>query len=357
MTMWLRLNILNDGSCAYLYATDADDVKHFFMPKSSQRVVRIWHNDESHSLIRSYADDSPIQIPHNTVNDQYIDFKSEVAFDYFCDEFEKSEYNDPNTYHLLGHNCSHAAYFALNLAGIPVIGNKFFLGKVHEHSTLHLPMVLTPQTLFMWALNYKTQEKYTQSPGTILHQQIKSAARFFRERGASYPRIQEVTGRLTFNAEQTITQYPHHADSVLIALKQGMKLFTSDSPQKHADKLQKLSKSFYLRERPLADQWLTRRLDYLNAIFFATVIECATVFIDPWLFTMLLAWLLFLQFLECLLTRSGPDFFASSKRITPFSEVLQEVVSLMKDGSELGVEAHIGDKLSEMSPVYQSGSR
>lgn len=109
--MIVQLNVLQNGTCAQIYAY-AEDHEESFSTLHSARVIKIWHNDAGPS-IRTY--DSTLR---NCDNDYFVLFKSRVPFGVFCEQFYTSEYNDSSKYNYYGHNCANAANHALKLANI-----------------------------------------------------------------------------------------------------------------------------------------------------------------------------------------------------------------------------------------------
>src|SRR5579862_9348824 len=116
--MFLKLNIFKNGSCAEIIAIAEDHEEEFKTDSFSTRHAVIWHNHKVPSF--------QVRLPReNYDNDLFIIFQSEVPFKDFCEAFYHSEYNQPENYNYITHNCAHAADHALRLANINLQINKF----------------------------------------------------------------------------------------------------------------------------------------------------------------------------------------------------------------------------------------
>jgi len=102
--MRIKLNILPQYFCAHLYAKRDSKAEEPYciegvFPTTSIRLI-------------------PVKFTTNYDNDHFIEFKSDVPFNIFCMRLSLSEYNLPENYHIIKHNCAHAAAYALQVAGI-----------------------------------------------------------------------------------------------------------------------------------------------------------------------------------------------------------------------------------------------
>jgi hypothetical protein len=115
-----------------------------------QRYFTLHHSDHERGLIFG-------RIPQLYDNDQFIEFHSNVSFKEYAEKMEKSEFADPTKFHTLKHNCTHAAVYALRLAGIDLgITKNILFNRLGDRFFQRLPLhSLTPLDLFYLARDYK----------------------------------------------------------------------------------------------------------------------------------------------------------------------------------------------------------
>lgn len=171
--MFLKLNIVDNGGCAHLYAHAEKYESAFILNNEPVRHIQIWHNDGWPSLTKNKYHSV------NCINDLFLWFKSKVSFAWFCEQFSQSEYNKHENYHVLTHNCANAAHYALSLARIHLPISSFRCNRFSYYSCLHIPgFILTPTRLFEVALEFKCKQQNQHmrgnNPVTHLHQRAQT---------------------------------------------------------------------------------------------------------------------------------------------------------------------------------------
>jgi hypothetical protein len=144
--MIIELNVLQDGSCARIFASADPDEESW----EGLRAIKIWHNSGKESIERYF-------IRRQTYdNDFTIRFNSRCSFQAFCHDFSHSAYNQGDKYHFFTHNCANAANHALDLAGIKLDIRTFKLTSLAPHPLTRVPTpFLAPIDLFHKAVAYK----------------------------------------------------------------------------------------------------------------------------------------------------------------------------------------------------------
>lgn len=143
--MILQLNVLQDGSCARIFASREFNEETW----ECLSHIKIWHNKGKKSIEKMFR--QPVWYE----NDYVIQFKSQMSFRSFCEQFNRSEYNNGDNYRIYTHNCANAAEYALKIAGIDLKIPKIKLTSLCPHPITRLPTpVLSPIDLFHYAKSY-----------------------------------------------------------------------------------------------------------------------------------------------------------------------------------------------------------
>ncbi|CAM2870363.1 hypothetical protein LEWO105114_05970 [Legionella worsleiensis] len=256
------LNIIALGSCAHIYAK-ADVDEPLFNAMDS---IKIWHNNQQPSL-SAYSE--PKQ---QYSNDLCLSFESSVPFVTFCEEFSKSEYNNPDLYHMMTHNCADSALFALRLAGIQLDLPLLQFGRFYEPSYfLRLPgITLTPLALFEAAKEYKIQQLQNSPLNRRFNRLVKQL--FEQIQQEINPARQIHTQTIIQYTIRCITKRPHQLTVCTDTLATTHKLLTHDSATPDYEN--------YLRQ----SCFFKRRVKPIQAVYLGAVIDkSAIILLARWL--------------------------------------------------------------------------
>ncbi len=104
--------------------------------------VKIHHTSQSTGL-------EPYSSLHlDCDNDSFVVLRSAISFKKFCFDFVRSEFNNPQNFCALAHNCAHGVNFALKLANIHL--------NVRKLGFIQCPSLgLSPLELYLLAKKYK----------------------------------------------------------------------------------------------------------------------------------------------------------------------------------------------------------
>ncbi|RUR17719.1 hypothetical protein ELY21_10420 [Legionella sp. km535] len=252
--MYIMLNVVSLGTCAQIYAQAHINEPLF----NDMHLVKIWHNKDEPSLSHG-------TLPkHQYDNDNCVTFESSVPFARFCEEFSNSEYNNPDFYHMLTHNCANGARFALKLAGIDLALPWIQFGRIIETSLiLRIPGVtLTPLTLFDAARRYKIQqlknsELNSQFTNLVhqLHQHIDLETNPNR-------RIQTQT--IVAETIRRVNKRPHRLKMCTDVLGATQNLLTTDSNKAEYKNYLQQSSFFRHRIKPIPAIYIGGAIDTLT---------------------------------------------------------------------------------------------
>lgn len=248
--MIIKLNVYPNGSCAQIYAY-AEDHEEYYLYESlcKLRAVKIWHNDGG---LKSLGVTPPVPL-ENCYNDYTVTFKSKVTFNEFCEQFSRSEFNDSSKYHPLTHNCSHAANFALKLAGIDLnISNGIRLTKI-PGVLFPIPFkALTPTDLYELAKKYKIKmlNEETKPLNNInFRTELAAKALTFRGRATQDDEVKHTVNTIAAEGLTELKQNPHHAEIYLKMMIDSVDILLNLS-SKINDESYKNSANFF-KTRPL----------------------------------------------------------------------------------------------------------
>ncbi|KTD51054.1 Uncharacterised protein [Legionella quateirensis] len=247
------LNVVSLGTCAQIYAQAAVNEPLF----NDMEMVKIWHNKDERSL-------GPGTLPkHQYDNDNCVTFESTVPFVTFCEEFSNSEYNNPDFYHLLTHNCANGARVALQLAGIKLDLPLIQFGRFFEPSCiLRIPgITLTPLTLFEAARHYKVQQLQSSALATHFNRLVDQLnSQIILQ---TNPQIRVQTQTIVDESIRRVIKRPHRLKMCTDVLNATQSFLTKDSDK--ADYKNYLQQSSFFRHRikPLPAVYFGRAIDTL----------------------------------------------------------------------------------------------
>ncbi|KTD52586.1 hypothetical protein Lqui_0152 [Legionella quinlivanii] len=245
--MQIKLNVINNGSCAQIYVLCEPEEK----PWLNFKAVKLWHNSTRANIVGMTS------FPDNFDNDCYVSFVSKVSFESFCSRFAESEYGQSVYYQFLNHNCAHGAHFALQLAGIDVPLSS--MQSMCFSSSIPLPgPVLTPLGLFYQTKKYKTEllqptdsEPLKSIPFRF---QLASNRLLFWAKTASSDKRNEVHALLS-EISKRIEKRPWHAEHHIDTLVKIIDLLMHDTIENQATDFTKLASAFKERNRFLEEQF------------------------------------------------------------------------------------------------------
>lgn len=252
--MFIMLNIVSQGTCAQVYAR-ADDYEASY---KDDRQVKIWHNHCFPSL-------KPASWPnHQFENDSFVTFNSTVPFETFCEQFAATEYNNPEFYHLINHNCANAAKVALQLAEIQLDMPFIHFGRCFEpSSTIRVPVpnniFLTPLGLFEAAQKFKIQQLQGGSLTTQFSQLVtKLQLQIDTQRGQlERAQSQIILSKTIHRAEKR----PHHLESCSEVLIATSDMLSNDSSTTDFKSYLSKASFFKHRIRPITAVYFARLFD------------------------------------------------------------------------------------------------
>lgn len=263
------LNVLSQGTCAQIYAQALEDEPSF----NAMRLVKIWHNADTPSLVRG------ILPKYQYDNDYFVSFESPISFKIFCEQFSASEYNNPQLYKMMNHNCANAALFALHLANIeldlPITRwGRFFAPSL----ALRVPnKTLTPLTLFDAAKKFKTQQIQNESSTHQFSQIIEKLSHQIKAEPSS--KVHDQTQIIVKESIRRAKKRPHHLKSYINVLEATSTILLHESTDQQIKDYQ--SQAFFFRHR----------INSISAVY----IGCA---IDVLLLLQINRWLMLLTNLE-----------------------------------------------------------
>lgn len=216
--MRITLNILQNNTCAQIYAFSTSDEDNFILDNNTISAVKIWHNHQQQAINFYFLP------PQHYDNDYRITFQSAVSFKWFCQQFLVSDYNDPKHYSYLQHNCANAANFALQLAAINLPIGFIHLTSITANSFIKLPSpFLTPRDLYQVAKAYKIED-ITQKPFVSFKVELASSSLIF---WANSERNRSLTNKAMAVLDKTtgmMKTRPHHTECYLEVLIQTIDL-------------------------------------------------------------------------------------------------------------------------------------
>lgn len=245
--MQIKLNVFNNGSCAQVYAFCDPDEEAWL----NFRIVKIWHNSTKTSMVGLNA------APDNYDNDYCVSFVSKMSFNSFCSQFELSEYNHPENYQYLTHNCSNAAYYALLLAGVTMPANSLRWMSFSSYVSVPGPF-LTPIELFNRAKKYKTSllEYPTQPFSRISFRfELASSRLHFWARTAAAENRDKIHTLLS-EMNQRIKKRPWHAEIHLETLVNITDWLMHEASESEATDYEQLASTFRERNNFVETQFL-----------------------------------------------------------------------------------------------------
>ncbi|MBL7527033.1 hypothetical protein [Legionella bononiensis] len=250
------LNVVSQGTCAQIYA-QADAKEPLY---NDLDMVKIWHNKDEPSL-------SPGTLPkHQYDNDNCVTFESSVPFKTFCEQFADSEFNDPEMYRKMTHNCANGAHFALQLAGIKLDLPLIQFGRFIETSyILRIPGVtLTPLTLFDAARRYKVLQLQSSPITTHFTNLVNQLHTHIDEE--TNPKLRVHTQTIVEEALRRVDKRPHRLKMCTDLLNTTQNLLTKKSDK--SDYKMYLQQSSFFRHRieSLPASYIGRAIDTLAFI-------------------------------------------------------------------------------------------
>lgn len=258
--MYIKLNILQDQVCAQIYAYAENEEEWFELNGFKTYQVKIWHNADSHSLT------IPKSELKNYNNDLFVNFHSNIRFKDFCKTFAESEYNDPNRYHYLKHNCADAANFALRLADIKLPIRYIKMTSPAPDVLLRIPTpVLTPFDLFQFARQHKM--KRLESSNINFKLELAFSAFGFWARSTENPRVKKKSETVILELEKSIKSRSHLAEQYLEAIIESTNRLLSKDPI-YSKEYSNFVERFREREAFPFSQAISQNLNILIVTFF-----------------------------------------------------------------------------------------
>lgn len=206
--MFIKLNVIANASCARIYAWAEGEEA----PYQNTRTIRIWHNPETPSIALNFDP------PNHCDNDCHLTFRTKMPFKEFCEQFAASEYNDPQNYRYLTHNCANGAHFALKIAGIDLPIKFLKLITLNALCSIKIPgPTLTPIDLYHLARKHKLKEVQNFSM-EIFHRE-KGSLLFWTASEKNARKIKQARTIFSEVAKNMATR-PHHMEEYLELLIQ-----------------------------------------------------------------------------------------------------------------------------------------
>lgn len=185
----------------------------FIINSAEKRNLMFHHNPCVHSL-REYC-------PRFKDRDEnyFIEFQVDKPFNTFCSALRKSHFNNRKNFSKITHNCSHAANYALELAGIKLHLKPFYFpNRVSSFSYFFVPgFILTPYELFLAAKNYKIKLLTNQKINEIFHAKTQTLQETTLKTQDSV--IQDVNTIIS-EINTRFRENPHHAEFYIKVLMQ-----------------------------------------------------------------------------------------------------------------------------------------
>lgn len=255
--MYILLNIINQGSSAILHCRANKKEPSF----QNNNEVKIAHTSDAPSL---RFEPFPKR-QHD--NDHFITFKSTVPFKTFCEQFSVSEYNDPEHYQMLFHNCANTVHFALQLAGINISLSYLQFGRWFEYSQIiRIPgTTLTPLTLYEAAKTYKSMLQSQNGNPLASRWRIISEELTHQLDVDSRPKVREMGQVILSEAARHSQSSRHHIEHNINMLRATRELLDSSTPDNITCYQQQIS-FFKNRTKPLDAFWAGRFIDGLTGI-------------------------------------------------------------------------------------------
>lgn len=331
--MIIQLNVLQNGTCAQIYAY-AEDHEKSFSTLHDARAIKIWHN-EGESSMQTYN-----STLNNCDNDYFILFKSSVPFAAFCEQFYTSEYNDSSKYNYYGHNCANAANHALKLANIDLeITNGIRLSRIYPNSIIKIPTTLiTPSDLYHLAKNYKIKEFIdTKQPFSSIYFKIKLATKklALRAKTADDDRIKDNIEIILSEIEQSMQTRTHHAEFYLKVLINTIDVAMYSTIYNYDDIEEYQNLSSYLKERELASslQKQNQQLKIFALCLVLRSIEALAAIEEDWRVTYFLNMMLTFTTFNFLnrVSIEGYDYTPTKKNDTKLSKAISDLAACVED--------------------------
>lgn len=219
--MYLKINVKQGGTSTQIFVQAEEDEE----PWGQFSKVRIAHNGISESI---QGTNYPIT---NYANDYFVTFNSHVPFKQFCENFAVSEYNFPNKYHMLHHNCADAAHYALTLAGIVIRLNRIKSMYIVPSTILRVPSpILSPLDLFNECKALKLKDPQTPK----LQSDIDTASWRLTHWSQDHPKKQCVE-KIVSAVKNNVCTNQHHADLYLKVLLDTMHTKSSEEKTRYAN--------------------------------------------------------------------------------------------------------------------------
>ena len=245
------LNVVSQGTCAQIYA-QADAKEPLY---NDLDLVKIWHNSDepglSHGTLPKHLYD----------NDNCITFESSVPFKTFCEQFANSEFNNPEMYRMMTHNCANGAHFALRLAGIHLDFPLIQFGRYIQTSYIfRIPGVtLTPLTLFEAAKRYKIQQLHSSTISThfnCLVNQLRT-----QTDKATNEKLREQTQTIVEQTIRRVNKRPHRLKMCVDLLNATQNLLSNESDKSDYKNYLQQSSFFRHRIKSLPASYIGRIID------------------------------------------------------------------------------------------------
>lgn len=241
--MRIILSINSRGECARIDAIANDDEPGFRLGDETLRAIHLLHN-EMQSAFFAYS-----PTVRRFDNDRFVSFTSPVAFKSFCINFYLSSFSTHRKYNLYTHNCSHAAYFALRLAEVPITVSGLSMIRGGDYFTVPIPTVMmTPIRIFDHAKEVKTHEILRKSTAKFELSIAKNALSFWARR----QRVEsDSLAIINEQLDRRIELYPYHRQEHLTTLSQLTELCFNKLSQEEIEHYKSLS--LYYKDRRTVD--------------------------------------------------------------------------------------------------------
>jgi hypothetical protein len=202
--------------------------------------------------------DSP-KPPINRDDDFYIDYTSQTPLNTWLKEVEKSDFFGGQKFNFVWHNCSHAATFALKIAGIHVFSE--------QQPYIYSLGLLTPNFLFKYAKN----QKINQLPGMNLesiYRQYMITINIWRI-GHQKSRKANYASKIQKGIQQRHKHHPEHTEAQVDVLIKTLNLLNHLPTDKEYQDYIRSANHFKKR---CADSVKSKYLEYL--LFNVLALEC-----------------------------------------------------------------------------------
>jgi len=246
----------------FIYAEESE--ADYIFRSQRQRKMMFHHNPCTFSL-REYT---PLFLDHN--KDFSLEFQIDMPFKKYCDTLRKSHFNNRNYFNKLTHNCSHAAKYALEQAGIKLPLRPFYrLNYMNSSSYFLVPgIILTPYQLFLELKKYKIQHL---DPKVFIT--FEKQKELLLKQTPSTDPVNDDVRMITSELSKRIQINPHHAERYSQILCQThdliMRMMTHPNDNLVDKKTSyRLSANFF--KNPLPRK--TKKIFDYNTLFFVSAI-------------------------------------------------------------------------------------